>query len=119
MLRVSLDTLNAIAQGAGIDYEVIVYWQEPETYTKADYLQDVGDISAGMSEEGSYEIANVGITLKNTDYYFSRKFARELPNNKLVEIYQLIAGQRILAFRGVVAQNWKLTPMGLTLNINA
>lgn len=121
MLKVDINTFNAIDRGIKPSYKIVVYFQEPETYTEDDYLVSVGDISTSMSE-GSYEIANTTVTLKNEDYYFSKRLARELPNNKLVEVYLVIiaeAGvQNILIFRGVVS-TWQLTEMLLTLNINA
>lgn len=114
--------LNALA---GIDanitqpaYTVKVYWQEPETYTIDDYLLVVGDLSTSMSD-GSYEIINTIITLKNEDYYFSRRLAKELPNNKLMEIFMTMAGEDILIFRGLIPKvgGWTLSGTVLTLNI--
>ena len=118
MLRIPLNVMNAIAQGVKPAYEATVYFQQPETYTEDDYLLSVGGLRTAMSE-GRYEIANTSLTLSNENYYFSRRFARELPNNKLVEIHAVIAGERILIQRGVVNQNWTLNEMKITLNINA
>lgn len=118
MIHVPLDILRAIEQGVDPKFKAIIYWQQPEGYTADDYLIGGGDISTSMSE-GSYEIANTSITLKNDGFYFSRRFAKELPNNKLVEIYLVIASLAILVFRGTVAKDWKLTKTMLTLNITA
>jgi hypothetical protein len=122
MLRIPLTAMQAIEQGVKPEYAVTVYFQQPETYTENDYLLSVGGLRTAMSE-GRYEIANTSITLSNEkkdgSHYFSRKFGRELPNNKLVEVYMLIAGERILVQRGVVNKNWTLNEMKVTLNINA
>jgi hypothetical protein len=118
MLRVPLDMLNALSQGVKPAYEVTVYYQQPETYTEDDYLLSVGGLRTSMSE-GRYEIANTSIVLSNENYYFSRRFAKELPNNKLVEVHVNIAGERILIQRGIVNKNWTLDEMKVTLNINA
>jgi hypothetical protein len=118
MLHVSLDMLSAIEQGVKPAYEVTVYFQQPETYTEDDYLLSVGGLRTAMSG-GRYEIANTSIMLSNENYYFSRRFAKELPNNKLVEVYMNIAGERILIQRGIVNQNWTLDEIKVTLNINA
>ena len=101
-------------------YKVKVCWQEPETYTEDDLLFPVGDLCTSISESG-YEIANVVIALRNEDYYFSRRLAKELPNNKLVEIFMLMDGEDILVFRGVVPKEggWTLTETKLELNIKA
>lgn len=121
MLKVSLSSL--IAMDAGLTtpvYTAKVYWQEPETYTENDLLSGVGDLSTAMSD-GRYEIANTSIVLKNEDYYFSRRLAKELPNNKLVEIYMTVFDEDILVFRGIVPREggWALTETELTLNVNA
>jgi hypothetical protein len=120
MLSLPVSVLNAIAQGQKPDYEVVVYFQEPEVYSEDDYLQGVGEISSSMSGEG-YQVSNTTVTLKNIEKYFSHdRLAKELPDNKLVEIYAELAGEKVLIFRGIVqAGSWKLTPMTLTLNINA
>lgn len=120
MLKVSLEALQMIETGVKPVYRVTVWWQEPETYTEDDHLLGIGDLSTSMSE-GSYEIANTTVQLKNTDYYFSRKLARELPNNKLAEIHMEIAGEEVLVFRGVVPKErgWALSETVLTLNLNA
>lgn len=121
MLKMDIDTMRAIEKVAEQHYKVTVYWQEAETYTEDDYLLSVGDLETSMSGE-SYEVANVTVSLRNKDYYFSRRLAWELPNNKLVEIYISIvtdAGIRdILIFRGIVS-TWQLTETTLTMNINA
>jgi hypothetical protein len=121
MLKIPLAVLNAVAQGRKPDYEVVVYFQEPEVYTEDDYLQSVGDIASSMSNEGGYQIANTIVTLKNVEKYFSHvRLPKELPDNKLVEIYAKLAGEKVLIFRGIVQSGgWKLTPMNLILNINA
>lgn len=118
MLELSIESLNAIEAGIKPAYKVIVYFQEPETYTEDDYLVNAGDMSTSMSESGGYEVANSSITLKNQDYYFSRRLARELPDKKLVEIFMNTGFQDILILRGVVS-SWSLTETELTLNINA
>jgi hypothetical protein len=119
VLKTSIEAMKAIERGAKPEILVIIHFQEPETYTVDDYLGAIGALSTGMSSEGTYEIANTTLTMLNKDYYFSRKLARELPNNKLTEIFVRIAGELILIFRGVVARNWTLTDMNLNLNINA
>jgi hypothetical protein len=99
---------------------VKVYFQVTETYTEDDYLQSVDSINASMSSVGAYEIGNASVKLKNKDYYFSRKFQRELPNNKRVEIYIWTGVEEILVASGRVNDNnWQLTDTLLTLNINA
>jgi hypothetical protein len=118
MLNVPLAVMRAIEEGEKPSYEVTIHFQQPETYTEDDRLMGVGGLRTAMSE-GRYEIANSSIVLSNEDYYFSRRFARELPNNKLVEVHARIAGERILKQRGVVNKNWTLDEMKLTLNINA
>ena len=120
MLKVSLNTLKAIEQGVRPTFKVKVYWQDSETYTEDDYLVSVGSLSTSMSGDG-YEIANTTVVLKNDQYYFSRKCARELPTNKLVEIFLSIEDQDVIVFRGVVPREsgWALTETELTLNINA
>jgi hypothetical protein len=73
-----------------------------------------------MSSIGKYEIGNATITLKNRNYYFSKKFAKELPNNRRVEIYLWKGFEEILLAAGMVKDNnWSLTPTLLTLNVNA
>jgi len=116
MLKVGIDSLNMIERSFRPDFKVIVYFQEPETYTPDDYLSGVGDITTGMSGEG-YEVANTTVTLLNRDYYFSKRLARELPNRKLVEIYAGFA-EDILLFKGTV-NSWQLTEQALTLNLTA
>lgn len=122
MLKLPLAALIALDAGTvKPTYKAVVYWSNgTETYTEDDKLVSVGDLSTGMSE-GRYEIANTTVVLKNEEYYFSRRMARELPNNKLAEIYLTISGEDILAFRGIIPKTggWKLTDMGLTLNVNA
>ncbi|NOZ68031.1 MAG: hypothetical protein GXP46_01980 [Deferribacteres bacterium] len=118
MLNVSIDSLNAIEEGINPAYKVVVYFQEPETYTEDDYLLNAGDLSTSMSEDGGYEVANTSVTLRNQEYYFSRRLAKELPDNKLVEIFMNTGFEDILLFRGVV-YDWQLTETELTLNINA
>jgi len=118
MLKLSLSVINAIAQAVKPVFKVIIYWQEPEIYTEEDYLDSVGDLSTSMSE-GRYEVANTTVVLKNQDYYFSRRFARELPNNKLIEIFIVINSTDILIFRGTVNKDWKLNGLTLALNTSA
>lgn len=117
MLKVGLHTMRAIEQGSKLNYKVIIYWQEQEVYTEEDYLLSVGEISTNMSE-GAYEVANTTVQLKNEGYYFSQRLSRELPNNKLIEIFMNIGAEDIMVFRGVVG-SWNLSPEVLTLNINA
>jgi hypothetical protein len=122
MLRITLSAMQTIEQGVKPEFSVTVYFQQPETYIENDYLLSVGGLRTAMSE-GRYEIANTSIALSNEKkdgvHYFSRKFERELPNNKLVEVYMLIAGEKILVQRGVVNKNWTLNETKVTLNINA
>ena len=120
MLKIDLQILRAIEQGVKPKYKIKVYWQEAELYTEDDYLLSVGDLSTSISR-GAYEIANTTVTLKNQNYYFSRRLHRERPNNKLVEILMQIAGKDVLLFRGIIplSGGWTLTEMLLTLNINA
>lgn len=117
MLKIGLNTIQAVEHGIKPKYKIKVYWQEPEVYSEEDYLLSVGDISTSMSE-GAYEVANATVQLKNEDYYFSQRLARELPNNKLIEIFMTIGSEDILVFRGIVG-SWSLSPEILTLNINA
>lgn len=117
MLKLSLTSLNAIEQGAGMKYKVKIYFTVTEAYTEDDYLQSVSAISTSMSG-GSYEIANTTVTLRNKDYYFSRKCVKELPNKRPVEIYGIIGAEEILLFSGIVG-NWTLTATELSLGVNA
>jgi hypothetical protein len=119
MLKMSIEAMKAIERGDKLELIVVMHFQTPETYTATDYLGAVGALTTGMSSDGIYEIANTTLTMLNKGYYFSRKLARELPNNKLTEIFVRIAGELVLLFRGVVAPNWTLTDMNLNLNINA
>lgn len=118
MIKANLSVLNAVERGIKPSYKVRIYLQEPEDYTVNDYLLSVGRISASLSSEGGYAIANTTVSLKNKDRYFSIKFARELPVKRLVEIYMLLDGNEILRFRGVVG-SWKYskrTDIELTVN---
>jgi len=119
MLKVGIDSFNAIEEGINPEYKVIIYFQEPETYTKDDYLISPGDISTSISESGrGYEVANTTIKLKNEEYYFSRRFAKELPDKKLIEVFMNTGFEDILMLRGIVS-DWTLTETELNLNINA
>jgi len=119
MLKITKEGMNLLEQGCRVKPEVTIYFQVPETYTEDDLLVSAGDTTINVSSEGGYSIANTTVTLKNEDYYFSKKFAKELPNNKLVEVFHLIGEERVLVFRGIVSKDWKLTPSLLTLNVNA
>lgn len=121
MLKISKEAMNFLEQGGKIKHEVTIYFQVPETYTEDDYLLSAGDLSASMSSEGGYSIANTTITLKNEGYYFSRKFTKELPNNKLVEVFLLIGQERVLTFRGIINKDWRIATSARTLilNVNA
>ena len=120
MLRINARILIAIEQGVLPAFKAVVYWQEPEIYTEDDLLVSVGDLTTAMSE-GRYEIANTSVVLKNDGFYFSKRLAKELPNNKLVEIYMTVLGEDILVFKGIVPKEggWTLTETELTLNVNA
>jgi hypothetical protein len=119
MLKLSPEAMSYIEQGGRISPEATIHFQVPETYTEEDLLVSVGQLTTNMSAEGGYAIANTTITLKNQSYYFSRKFAKELPNNKLVEVFFIVGDERIQVFRGITNKDWKLTPSLLTLNVNA
>lgn len=121
MLKINKEGMNFLEQGGKVKVEATIYFQVPETYTEDDYLLSAGDLSANMSSEGGYSIANTTITLKNPEYYFSRKFAKELPNNKLTEVFLLIDQERVLAFRGIINKDWRIAVSAgtLTLNVNA
>ena len=119
MIHASLATLQALEKGLALQYKVTIYFQQPEIYTFDDLLRSVGDPSQSLSSDGGYEIGNTTIVLDNKDYYFSRKFAKELPNNKLVELHMQAGDESILLFRGVVANGWTLTQTELTLQVNA
>ena len=120
MFRIGLASLNAIDSGILPEYRIKVHFRIPETYTPDDYLQSVSSIDSSMSSVGSYGIGNASVTLKNIDYYFSRKFARELPNNKRVEIFLWTGHEEILIFAGIVKDNsWQLSATALTLGVNA
>lgn len=121
MFKISKEGMNFLEQGGKTKSEVTIYFQVPETYKEDDLLISVGDINTSMSSEGGYSIANTTITLKNEGYYFSRKFAKELPNNKLTEVFFLIDQERVLAFRGIINKDWRIAASAgtLTLNVNA
>lgn len=122
MLKLNLNSLNALQKNASLKNKVIIYWQEPEIYSTDDKLLSISSLNTSISSEGSYEIANATIELKNEDYYFSKRLSRELPNNKLVEIYRIISdSEEILEFRGIVPRDggWSLNDNILTLNINS
>lgn len=118
MLKVTAGTLNAIERGSGVIFKAKIFFQEPEIYTPEDYLNDVGAIASRMSSEGSYEIANTTIELKNTGYYFSERFKDELPVDKLVIIYMTVNSEDIEVFRGIVS-GWSLEGTLIKLTINA
>lgn len=122
MLKVSLSVLNAVEKGVKPELEVRVHFQQPETYTEEDLLLSVGALSTSMSSEGAYEIANTTITLKNEDRYFSRKFSRELPVKRKVDVLMTIEGEEIEIFSGIVSAGrggWSIKSGILTLNVNA
>jgi hypothetical protein len=118
MIRLSLNALTALARGAKPQYKVKAYFQQPEEYTVADYLESVGPINASLSNEGGYSVANTTITLRDTYRHFSKKFAKELPVRKVIEVYILIAGEAYLKFRGAVGGWSKDRPL-VTLDLNA
>ena len=118
MLKINLDTLNAIDRGVMPRFQVKLFFQVPEVYTEDDYLASVGDINASMSSVGSYSIGNGSVTLKNKDFYFSRKFTRELPVNKRIEVSISIGAQELLFAAGVI-KGWKLDPTLLTLSVTS
>jgi len=120
MLKLKLAGLNALEIGQKHVFKVKVYFQQLEIYTELDRLQSVASINSSMSSVGLYSIGNATITLKNYDYYFSDKFARELPNNKRVEIFLDMGIEEVLVASGTVRDNsWSLTETLLTLNINS
>jgi hypothetical protein len=119
--------LNAVERGIKPLWKVRVHFQQPEDYTldggdgqaqDLPLLLSVGRISAALSSEGGYAVSNTTVILKNDQRYFSRKFARELPVKRLVEIFITLNGTDILRFRGIVG-NWKYsnrTNVELTVN---
>jgi hypothetical protein len=120
MLKIGLNTLNNIEKGLNPEFRVKVHFQVPELYTIEDYLQSVASIYASMSSVGLYEIGNAVVTLKNANYYFSRKFEKELPNNKRIEVFIWTGYEDILIATGIVRDNnWTLTETILTLNVNS
>jgi len=59
------------------------------------------------------------VTLTNIDRYFSKKFGRELPVKRLVEVYLLIGDLSVLKFRGAV-DSWTYSNREtITLNLSA
>lgn len=118
MLKVPVSVITAIERGIKPTYKVRVYFQQPETYTENDYLQPLGARKTTMSSQGGYAIGNTTITLLNKNYYFSKKFARELPVKRLVEIYAVVGGTEFLEFRGIVS-SWQRTKTLVTLQVNA
>ena len=118
MLKVNIATLNAIDMGAVPKFQVKLFFQVPEVYTEDDYLASVGDINSSMSSVGSYSIGNASVTLKNVKCYFSRKFARELPVNKRIEVFISIGSQKPLFASGII-KSWKLDPTLLTLSVTS
>jgi hypothetical protein len=122
MLDISLTTINDLETGSAVEYKVKLYLQQPEEYTKDDYLDSVGSIHTEMSNEGSYQIANTEIVLKNIkedgSFYFSERFENEFPVDKLVEVFASINGVSVLVLRGIV-NDWELTEEDVRLRINA
>jgi hypothetical protein len=122
MLDIDLTSLNLLEAGSAIEYKVKLYLQQPEEYTKEDYLDSVSSIHTEMSDEGSYQIANTEIVLKNIkeneSFYFSERFENEFPVDKLVEVFAMIVGVSILVLRGIV-NDWELTDKSVRLRINA
>ncbi|MFA6054046.1 MAG: hypothetical protein WC769_01600 [Thermodesulfovibrionales bacterium] len=122
MLKLPIAALNAIRQGVRPKYKVRVHFQAVQDFTEDDYLQSIGQMRWSMSKDGLYEITNGTITLKNIDYYFSRFFNREQPGNKRVEIYLIIDTVEDpveVLWTSAVVKTWKLTPMLVTLEVNA
>ena len=118
MLKLSKEVLSAILSGdMSYGKKVMIQFQSPETYTEDNYLDSIRGINMSMSDDGGYEASNTSITLKNTDRYFSKFFARELPIKKAVQIFFIIAGIDVEVFKGIVA-DWKLTKESVELNIN-
>lgn len=111
--------MRLLEKGRAPQYNVTIYFQQPEVYTPDDLLRSVGDPTQSLSADGGYEIGNTTVILDNKDYYFSRKFGKELPNNKLVEIHMLIGDESKLLFRGVVSNSWTLSAAELVLPVNA
>jgi hypothetical protein len=125
MIRTTLAIARAIEKGIKPSFIVVINFQLPETYDmegKDDampLLVSVGDISQSMSAEGAYEIQNTTIICKNEKFYFSKKFSRELPDNKPVTVYLRIGSELIEYFRGVVSSGWTLTPTELSMSVHA
>jgi len=118
MKKLSLESLRAIERGVAPELSIKIYFQDPEIYTKNDYLESAGPLSEGMSSEGAYSIANASVVLRNKNYYFSRKFGKELPVKRLVEISGMVGTDIILLFRGIIGR-WRLTEALVTLEFNA
>lgn len=119
MIKAPLAVMNAVECGIKPKYKVRVYFQQPEDFTVDDYLLSIGRISAALSSEGGYAVSNTQVVLKNEQRYFSRKFARELPVKRLVEIYMVLDGTDILRFRGIVG-SWKYSGRTtVELSVNA
>lgn len=119
MIRASLAAMRLLEKGHAPQYRVTIHFQQPEVYTVDDLLRSVGDPAQSLSSAGGYEIGNTTITLDNKNYYFSRKFSKELPNKKLVDLHMLIGDESLLLFRGVISSGWTLTATELTLQVNA
>ena len=119
MIRASIATIRAIEKGVNPSYVVVIDFQQPETYDMDGLLISVGDISQSMSGDGVYEIQNTTVTLKNEKFYFSRKFARELPDNRPVTIYLKIGDELIEFFRGLISSGWTLSAVELSLSVHA
>jgi hypothetical protein len=120
MIKLGLQSLNAIEQGLIVpEYRVKVYFQAVETYTVEDYLSAVNSVKSSMSSIGNYEIGNASVMLKNTNYYFSKKFVRELPNKRRVEVYLWTGYDEKLLFSGIVS-GWEISPVTtVSLSVNA
>jgi hypothetical protein len=119
MLQLTPYSLAALEGICNPVYKAKVYFQSPEIYTVEDYLQSIGPISSAMSKEGGYVVQNTIVILINRDFYFSRKFAKELPVKKLIEIFIVINSEEILIFSGIVSDSSQLDETTLTLPVNA
>ena len=118
MLKLPVSALNALQQGILPAYKIRIHFQSPQDYTEADNLKTVSSFRWSLSKSGQYEITNGRITLMNTDYYFSRFFERELPDNKRVELYMLIGDSETL-LSSCVIRGWTLSGNSVDLDVNA
>lgn len=119
MLKLSLDSYKAIENGVKPVFKIIVYFQSPEIYTEEDFLDSALPVRTGMSRDG-YEIGNFTVRLKNISKYFSRKFTRELPNRRQVELRMNVGYEDIVVTSGIV-NTWQydLASNIVVLNVNA